>query len=204
MQREKRLDVLINGAGYGLYGTLEEVSLTQARHEFAVNVFGLAAMTQQVLPLMRAQRSGRIINLSSVAGKVSTPLAGWYAASKHAVEALSDALRLEVAHVGIQVVLIEPGAIKTEFDGVALDSLDAVQRPEEYRTLAASFTQLLRNSYQRASGPAVVARVIGQAVAARHPRARYALPLDSRAFIALKRWARETNLDRILLSQMRV
>lgn len=116
VSRFGHLDVLINNAGFWLYGTQEEVSIPEAKRQFDVNVFGMACVTQQVLPYLRAQNSGTIINISSVAGGVSTPFAGWYAASKHAVEAMSDALRAEVKSFGIKVVVIQPGAIKTNFD----------------------------------------------------------------------------------------
>lgn len=198
-----RLDVLVNAAGYGLYGTMEGVTPEQARHEFDVNVFGLARITQLVLPLMRQHHFGRIINLSSVAGKVSTPLAGWYSASKHAVEAFSDALRLEVAQLGIRVVLIEPGAIKTEFDTIAFEQLEKAGDIEAYHGLAKSFSRLLRASYQHAPGPQVVARTIVHAIHVPHPHARYALPNDSRLFIVLKRFLNDNGFDRLLLSQIR-
>ena len=109
------VDVLINNAGYGLYGAMEDTSLEDARYQFEVNLFGLARLTQLVLPHMRKQNFGRIINTSSVGGKIYTPLGSWYHATKHALEGWSDCLRLEVAPFGIDVIIIEPGAIITEF-----------------------------------------------------------------------------------------
>ncbi len=116
-----RLDVLVNNAGFGLYGTIEGASDEDVRRQFEVNVFGLGCVTRAALPLLRHGESPTIVNISSVVGKLALPFAGWYSATKHAVEALSDALRLETAPLGIRVVVVEPGAIKTDFDAVALD-----------------------------------------------------------------------------------
>lgn len=116
LQQFGRIDVLINNAGYTMLGALEEVSEEQTQHVFDVNVFGTLRMIRAVVPHMRKQRAGRIINISSIAGKLSTPVNGTYSATKFALEALSDALKLELAPFKIQVVLIEPGAIKTHFD----------------------------------------------------------------------------------------
>ncbi|WP_419933578.1 oxidoreductase [Candidatus Palauibacter sp.] len=115
IESEGRIDVLINNAGFGLYGPVEDIPLDDARYQFEVNLFGLAHLTQLVLPHMRAQRSGRIINVSSMLGKVFVPMGAWYHATKHALEGWSDCLRLETAPFNIQVVIIEPGAIRTEF-----------------------------------------------------------------------------------------
>ena len=110
-----RIDVLVNNAGYGSYGALEDVPLSEARYQFEVNVFGLARLIQLVLPHMRRQGSGRIINISSIGGKIYEPLGDWYHAAKFAVEGLSDSLRVELRPFGIDVVIIEPGAIRTEW-----------------------------------------------------------------------------------------
>lgn len=109
-----RIDVLVNNAGYGSFGTIEDVEIDEARRQFDVNVFGLAALTKAVMPQMRERRSGTIVNVSSMGGRLVTFMGGWYHATKYAVEALSDALRMEAAEFGIDVVLIEPGGIKTE------------------------------------------------------------------------------------------
>ena len=112
-----RIDVLVNNAGYGSYGALEDVPLSEGRRQFEVNVFGLARLCQLVLPMMRAQKSGKIVNITSIGGKIWEPLGGWYHATKFAVEGLSDCLRVEVAPFGIDVIVIEPGAIRTEWAG---------------------------------------------------------------------------------------
>jgi short-subunit dehydrogenase len=122
---EGRIDVLVNNAGYGSYGALEDVPMEEARAQIEVNVFGLARLTQLVLPHMRAQRSGTIVNISSMGGRFATPMGAWYHASKYAVEGLSDALRLEVKRFGIDVVLIEPGSIRTDWGAIAAGKLRA-------------------------------------------------------------------------------
>jgi NADP-dependent 3-hydroxy acid dehydrogenase YdfG len=198
MERAGRLDILVNNAGYGLYGILEEVPHEEAQRQFDVNVFGLMTMTRAVLPVMRAQGGGRIINISSVAGKFVTPVSGWYAASKHAVEALSDALRIEVAPFGVKVVLIEPGAIRTEFEDTAVQQLESTRQMDVYSQMATKFKTLVQNNYRNAPGADVVAKTIVRAVHAANPRARYAFPMDSRMLILVRRLAGDRMIDRLL------
>ncbi len=123
IEAEGRIDVLINNAGYGSYGAIEDVTIEEAKQQFEVNVFGLACFTQLVLPHMREQRSGRIINTSSMGGRLTTYFGAWYHATKYAVEAFSDTLRMEVAEFGIEVSVIEPGGIKTDWGFIAADKL---------------------------------------------------------------------------------
>ncbi len=186
---EGRLDVLINNAGYGANGAIEDIPMAEARRQFEVNLFGLARLTQLVLPAMRARGSGRIVNISSIAGKISMPLGGWYNASKHALEAYSDALRLEVGRYGIKVVLIEPGAISTEWDNVALVNLAKYSGAGPYAALTEKLTVRFRAAYRKsAPGPETVATAILRALRAARPAARYAVPFKSRALLFLK-WA---------------
>ena len=130
------VDVLINNAGFGLYGAMEETSLDDARYQFEVNLFGMARLTQLVLPSMRAKRSGKIINISSMGGKIYTPLGSWYHATKHAVEGWSDCLRLELSPFNIDVVIIELGAIAPEFNGVLMEPMLKRSGSGPYRTMA--------------------------------------------------------------------
>lgn len=123
IETEGRIDVLVNNAGYGSYGAIEDVTIEEAKQQFEVNVFGLARLTQLVLPHMREQRSGRIINTSSIGGRVTSYFGGWYHASKYALEAFSNALRMEAAEFGIEVSVIEPGRIKTDWGFIAADKL---------------------------------------------------------------------------------
>ena len=175
LKREGRIDALINNAGYGVYGSIEDISLSEARDQFEVNLFGLARLTQLVLPTMREQGSGTIINLSSMGGKVYTPLGAWYHASKHALEGWSDCLRIEVASFGIKVVIIEPGAIETEFDQVLIDPLLERSKGGPYETLAGRMAKATRDTFSsgKASNPSVIAKVIVRAIESKRPKTRY-------------------------------
>jgi NAD(P)-dependent dehydrogenase (short-subunit alcohol dehydrogenase family) len=173
-----RIDVLVNNAGYGSYGALEDVPMSEAKYQFEVNVFGLARLTQLVLPHMRAQMSGRIFNVSSVGGKIYEPLGSWYHATKFAVEGLSDSIRLELKPFGIHVVVIEPGAIKTEWSGIAADGLLKASGETAYAEQArrgAAVLSLADSNPTVTSGPEVIAKAIAKGCRARRPRTRYAV-----------------------------
>lgn len=175
LDAEQRIDVLINNAGYGYFGAVENVPMDDARHQMEVNVFGLARLCQLVLPAMRRQRSGRIINVASVAGKTVMYYGGWYHVSKYSVEALSDALRMEVKPFGIDVVLIEPGAIKTDWGLIAADHLAQTSSGTPYEETGIMMADNLRAVYESdlPSSPSVVRKAICRAVNAKHPRTRY-------------------------------
>jgi NAD(P)-dependent dehydrogenase (short-subunit alcohol dehydrogenase family) len=181
-----RVDVLVNNAGYGSLGALEDIPMAEARGQFDVNLFGLARLIQLVVPHMREQGSGRIINVSSMGGKVHVPLSGWYHATKFAVEGLSDALRLELEPFGIDVVVIEPGAINTEWHGVAADNLLAASAHGAYAGQSATVGRVL-SAAGLASRPEVVANAIVRAAQARRPRTRYAVGLGAKPII-FARW----------------
>jgi NAD(P)-dependent dehydrogenase (short-subunit alcohol dehydrogenase family) len=190
LQQFGRIDVLINNAGYTMLGALEEVSEEQTQRVFDVNVFGALRMIRAVVPHMREQRSGRIINISSIAGKLSTPVNGTYSATKFALEALSDALQMEVALFGIQVVLVEPGAIKTRFDDTAqtLARNILLNSASPYRSLYKQNDQFAASMRKHEPGPEVVSEVIEQAIKAVTPKARYlaAIPLSGKLVIHLR------------------
>ena len=173
--REKRIDVLINNAGYGLLGAVEDVELSEARKQFEVNVFGLAAITKAVLPYMRAQKQGTIINISSIAGRISMPFWAWYTATKHSIEAFSDALRMEVASKGIHVAVIEPGGIKTDWGLIAAEHLKNNATNSAYKEQALRAAQRLKQRYEGASlsQPIVIAKAIAHAVNSKRPKSRY-------------------------------
>jgi NAD(P)-dependent dehydrogenase (short-subunit alcohol dehydrogenase family) len=183
-----RIDVLVNNAGYGSYGAVEDVPLDEARAQFDVNVFGAVRLIQLVLPHMRAQRSGTIINISSMGGKIYTPFGGWYHGTKFALEALSDCLRLEAQPFGISVVVVEPGGIQTEWGGIAADNLRKVSGQTAYARQAQAMANALNDeSSSRLSAPSVIADVIAKAVTARRPATRYAAGFGARPMIFL-RW----------------
>ena len=170
-----RIDVLVNNAGYGSYGALEDVPMSEARYQFDVNVFGLARLTQLVIPHMREQGSGRIINISSIGGRIYEPFGGWYHATKFAVEGLSDSLRLELAPFGIKVVIIEPAGIRTEWSGIAAENLRKTSGDTAYAehidSIAAFLDLADRPAFTSSSN--VVAKKIVKAATVRHPRTRY-------------------------------
>lgn len=182
-----RIDVLVNNAGYGSYGALEDVPLEEARRQFEVNVFGAARLMQLVLPHLRAQRSGTIINVTSMGGKIYTPLGGWYHATKFALEALSDCLRLEVAPFGVDVVVIEPGGIRTEWGAIAADGLGATSGAGAYADQAEAVAATLggEGNSRFASDPSVIARAISKAASAGRPRTRYAVGFGAKPLIGL-------------------
>ena len=186
MSSRGQIDVLVNNAGYGQLGTMECVSMEAAHRQFEVNVFGYAKAMQAVLPHMRKQRSGHIINITSAMGRISTPGFGWYAASKHAVEAITDAVRGEVMEFGIEVVLIAPGLIKTEFVPKQLDLLKTIEHPQAYQKIVDGLHTLLANE-PRSPGPAIIAQAVLDAVTSPHPPVRRALPLDSKMAV-IARW----------------
>jgi short-subunit dehydrogenase len=201
-----RIDVLVNNAGYGSYGALEDVPIAEARRQFDVNVFALARLIQLVLPHMRAQRDGYIVNISSIGGKIWEPLGSWYHATKFAVEGLSDSLRAEVAGFGIKVIVIEPGAIRTEWAAISADNLEAASAGTPYREQARFVSGTLRatDKSRLTSGPAVVADAIGKAVQSPHPRTRYAVGGGARSILFTQRLLTDRGFDRLIRTSYRV
>ena len=197
-----RIDVLINNAGYGSFATIENIDMDELQYQFDVNVFGYARLQQAVLPHMRKQRSGLIIELSSVVGEISYPMLGWYAATKHAVEAMADALRQEVAPFGIDVVKIQPGAVKTNFPNVALAKLDKSNIPDDYKQLAADFKLVVEGNYAyNAESVEGTADYILQAVEAEEPETEYRTTLSSQMAIQTKIGMDERLHDQLNASQ---
>jgi NAD(P)-dependent dehydrogenase (short-subunit alcohol dehydrogenase family) len=195
-----RLDALVNNAGYGSYGALEDVPMDEARRQFEVNVFGLARLVQLVLPTMRAQGGGTVVNITSIGGKMHEPLGGWYHATKFAVEGLSDCLRMELAPFGIRVVVVEPGAIRTEWGGIAHDSLLQRSGHTAYAEQAAAHARMLAgaNDSPLVSPPEVVAATIDKALRARRPRTRYATGGGARTILLLRRLLGDRGFDALM------
>ena len=179
-----RLDVLVNNAGTALGGAIEEVDVALVRQEFELNVFACLAWMQLAGPVMRRQRAGRIINMSSVSGRTALPCSGAYAASKFALEALSDAARVEYAPWGVRVILVEPGSVATEIwersRQVALSSLPNWESSPFRGFYLAQHDHVKRLISGRAPGPEVVARAVCKAATARHPKARYPVLWETR------------------------
>lgn len=201
LQTEGRLDALVNNAATAAYGSVEEVSLADARRQFEVNLFGLARLTQLTVPVMRAQGFGTIVNISSVGGRIHTPLGAWYHASKHALEGWSDSLRIETAPFGIRVVVIQPGAIDTEFGPNAIGPLLERSVNGPYQALAHRMAEATRRTFNsgKASPPSLIANLIVHAIASTRPRTRYVAGHLARLILT----ARKVFSDRIFDSLIR-
>lgn len=196
------IDVLVNNAGYGSYGSVEDVSIVEARRQIEVNLFGLARMTQLVLPGMRRQHSGKIVNVTSIGGKIATPLGGWYHASKFAVEGLSDSLRNEVRQFGIDVIIIEPGGVKSEWGEIAMENLIKASLNSPYRGLAEKTLKLLAGTTNHNAEPSVIGRLIIKAISSAHPKPRYTAGYLSEILV-LRKFISDSQFDWLSMSQLR-
>jgi short-subunit dehydrogenase len=203
-QADGGVDVLINNAGFGMYGAMEDVSIDDARYQFEVNLFGMARLTQLVMPSMREKRAGKIINISSMGGKIYTPLGSWYHATKHAVEGWSDCLRLELTPFNIDVVIIEPGVIATEFGKVMMEPMLKRSASGAYSRMANAFATAMK-SYDKggASDPQVIVNLILQAVRARKPKTRYVAGKYAKPMILIRKWFGDRVFDMMILSTVK-
>ena len=187
IRNEGRIDVLINNAGYGSFGAVEDVNISEAKMQFEVNLFGLARLVQLVLPHMRKQKSGRIINVSSMGGRLTTYFGAWYHATKYALEAFSDALRMEVSDFGIDVSLIEPGGIKTDWGIIAADKLANSAKGGAYEKEAMKTAKGMKKQYSGnlLSNPIVITKAISKAVNSNRPKARYLIGFMAKPLVFL-------------------
>ena len=197
-----RIDVLINNAGFGSYGAVEETTIDDARYQFEVNLFGLANITQKIIPMMRTQKSGKIINISSMGGKVYTPMGAWYHATKHALEGWSDCLRLELNPFGIDVVIIEPGAILTEFSSVMLEPMLERSGSGPYGDVVKKLVNASQREYDRGAGspPSVITNLVMQAIRAKNPKTRYSGGRYAFVLLFIRKWFSDRFFDRIVMS----
>jgi NAD(P)-dependent dehydrogenase (short-subunit alcohol dehydrogenase family) len=196
-----RIDVLVNNAGFGLYGAVEDVSIEDAKYQFDVNLFGLAYITQKVLPHMRKQNSGRIVNISSMGGKLYTPLGAWYHATKHALEGWSDCLRIETKQFGIEVVIVEPGGIETEWSGIMAENLAKQSGAGPYRNMVESLGKA--SGTIKASPVGVIGDVIAKASLTRKPRTRYVKGAMAKPMMFIRTRLGDRIFDNLLHSMMR-
>jgi NAD(P)-dependent dehydrogenase (short-subunit alcohol dehydrogenase family) len=197
-RRAGRIDVLVNNAGWGQMGAVEDIPAERWQAEFDVNVFGLLNVTREVLPVMRGQKSGTVVNMGSIAGRIAYPFGGAYCASKFAVEAISDALRLEVERFGIRVVLIEPGPINTGYgERVHKEVAPITTNPDSpYREIYdTAYTRFRKESENGALPPEAVAKVVLKAVSAKRPRARYLVTRPAKIFALAKRLLPDRVID---------
>lgn len=201
-QREGGIGALVNNAGYGQEGAFETTPMDTVRRQFETNVFGLIRLTQLVLPSMRREGWGRIVNMSSMGGKLTLPGGGFYHATKHAVEALSDALRFEVRGFGIDVVVIEPGAIKTQFGDTAIASI-VEDQDSPYGAFNAQVATVIRDAYEGPMGklaapPDAVAQAVEKALIAERPKTRYVITAAAWTLLGLKRTLTDRGFDAFL------
>ncbi|MFF2445274.1 oxidoreductase [Priestia megaterium] len=197
IQEQGRIDVLFNNAGYGSYGAVEDVPLDEAKRQFEVNLFGLSRLTQLVLPHMRKQRSGKIINNSSMGGKVYTPLGAWYHATKHALEGYSDCLRFEVAQFGIDVVIIEPGSIESEWNDITLENVQKTSGHTAYAKMTKAFVDMSKRA-PKSTSPKVIAEIVLRAIESKKTKTRYVAGQFAKPLIALRKLVSDRMYDGIL------
>ena len=205
ISEHKRIDVLVNNAGYGLWGAVETISLDEAKRQFDVNIFGLAYLTKKVIPLMRNQKSGKIINMSSMGGKVYTPFGAWYHATKYALEGWSDCLRIELKSFGINVILIEPGVIKTEFQDVMMDSTVERSIGTPYEKKLKALEKATQEMYARGIGspPSVITKLIIKAINSPNPKRRYVGGLFAKPMLFIKKWFGDKMYEKAIMSQIK-
>ncbi|MCB0699471.1 MAG: oxidoreductase [Chitinophagales bacterium] len=200
-----RIDVLINNAGFGLYGAVEDVTMEEARYQFDVNLFGLAGLTQKVIPHMRKRHSGTIINISSMGGKMYTPLGAWYHATKHALEGWSDALRLELQQFGINVVIVEPGAITTEWGGIMSKPMLERSIGGAYENMAKQIADRTDEMYEKGEGSpvSVITDLVSKAVNSTRPKTRYAGGKYAKPMMWIRKYLGDRIFDKAVMSQIK-
>ncbi|GAA4095015.1 oxidoreductase [Actinomadura miaoliensis] len=195
LDEQGRIDVLVNNAGTVLHGAVEDVPLERGRDQFEVNLFAPARLVQLVLPHMRAQGSGTIVNVSSIGGEIALPLGAWYYASKHAIEAFSDTLRMEVAPFGLNVVIIQPGIIRTEFEDRTAAQLREFSGRGAYREMAEAMARRSETGLSQGSDPGLVAETIRRAVESDNPDTRYAVGWLAEELLRLDRTLPDREFD---------
>jgi len=203
--RHRRIDVLVNNAGYDMHGAVEDLSIDEIKTQFETNFFGAVRLMKAVLPLMRKQRSGIIVNVSSIGGRIGVPLNSAYTSSKFALEGFSESMKYELEGFGIRVILIEPGAVKTNFLENIKWAQEAVKLDSPYAELSKKVSEGVRESFKQASSsPLQVAEAILNAIKSENPNTRYLVGDDAAAIIErrkkssdfeFERWIKESLLD---------
>jgi len=206
IEKEGKIDVLWNNAGYALYGPVETTSIEDAKRQFDVNLFGLANLTQKVLPHMRKANKGTIINTSSAGGKVYTPLGAWYHATKHAVEGFSDCLRIETKQFNIKVVVLEPGAIATELGSLMYEPMLNNAKNTPYESLAnivGKVSQDALTNPKAASPTSVISNTISKIINSKNPKTRYRVGKYAKPMVWIRTYLGDRIFDKILMSQFK-
>lgn len=198
-----RIDILVNNAGYGSFGAIEDVDMAEAKRQFEVNVFGAARLIQLVLPHMRKHEYGRIINISSVYGRLVAPLGGWYHATKYAIEALSDTLRIETEPFkNIDVVIVEPGSIESEWTQIAIQSMLEKSGKTDYGQLASNTAAFLIEKSKMASPPTLIANVISHAINSPKPQTRYVAGKYAKSLLFFKSILSDRMYDKAMIAEI--
>ncbi|QES88331.1 oxidoreductase [Rhizosphaericola mali] len=203
LKETARIDILINNAGSGYYGALEDMPISDAKYQLEVNIFGVARLIQLVLPTMRKNNYGKIVNISSVGGKITLPMGVWYHASKFAIEGLSDALRKEVKSFGIDVIVIEPGGTKSEITGLGAEYMLSVSGNTAYNTLAKGVANMYAKVEKDAADPIVIAKLIKQGIEANNPKTRYVGASGAKIMLFFRKILSDKFLDKMIMSQMK-
>ena len=202
IKEQGRIDVLINNAGYGSYGAIEDVPIEEAKRQFEVNIFGLARLTQLVLPHMRKNNFGKIINISSIGGKIYSPLGGWYHATKHALEGLSDCLRFETKQFGIDVIIIEPGGVESEWGGIALNAAMERSGSTAYSETAKGFKKI-SETFKNQASPKVITDLVMKALRAKKPKTRYSAGTAAKPMLFMRKILSDRMFDKLFYLMMK-
>ena len=200
LETETRIDVLINNAGFGAYGAIEDVSPDDAKYQLEVNVFGAMRLTQLVLPLMRKNKFGKIVNISSIFGKFTMPYGGWYHASKFAIEALSDTLRNEVKQFGIDVIIIEPGGVKSEWAEIAYNNLVKNSNRSAYKATIDKLSNFMKKATAKNANPQVIAKLVLKSIEAKKPKLRYIGGYMAKPALIARKLLPDKWFDKIMVS----
>jgi NAD(P)-dependent dehydrogenase (short-subunit alcohol dehydrogenase family) len=198
VEQEGQIDVLVNNAGYGLMGPAEELTIDELRDQFETNVFGVLRTTKKVLPIMRRNQHGTIINLSSIVGKVGIPIMSGYVSSKFALEGLMESMRYELEPFGIRVVLVEPGVIKTNFLNSSVFAKKALEQTSPYRTLIQKMGEGFDSKFESGASPIEVANVILQAATSTNPEIRYSVGSDAELLLDARRKMSDADFETFL------
>lgn len=197
------VDILVNSAGLGSYGALEDVPMVEARNQLEINLFGAARLIQLVLPGMRKGKYGKIVNISSVGGKVGLPMGSWYHASKFAIEGLSDSLRNEVREFGVDVIVIEPGGTKSEMTEIGAGDMMRVSGNTVYGKLAVAIGKMYSSMEKSVADAVVIAKLIEKGIEAKHPKTRYVGGAMAKPMLFIRKMLSDKAFDKMLMSQMK-
>ncbi|WP_020531223.1 oxidoreductase [Flexithrix dorotheae] len=203
IKNEGHIDVLLNNAGFGLYGAIEDVTMEGARYQMEVNVFGLMRLIQLVLPYMRKRQNGTIVNISSIGGKIANPIGGWYHASKFALEALSDSLRMEVKQFGINVIVIEPGGVKSEWSEIAMENAHKISANGVYGKMIQKMIEAGKKFKDKNAEPEIIANLINKAITSKKPKTRYSGGFMAKPLLFLRKVLSDIQMDKMILGQFK-